>query len=325
VTPALVVPPATREKLASPAPPGQRHAEIVKIASALVAQGFNSDAIFHQIRPNYAPDVSDNEIRAVISWAENHFGGIRPDSLCYYPHFDRRQKTFSPPKISETPVSVIERYLAGFSCEEVDLWEKSPIRLEWGFPKDAVNLVTALYRPDENVNIVTDYSVSGGKGHPYGRGQTKKKEEWITLFDENGPPPGKMGVWIRPNPTDGKGISDANITAFRFLLVEFDAISVTLQLPFLSRLPLPISAIITSGGKSLHAWVRIDANNPADYRSLSNEIFDVLDPFGVDSANKNPSRLSRLPGVIRQMGSYEDNRQRLLYLNPGPKFGRIFQ
>jgi hypothetical protein len=45
----------------------------------------------------------------------------------------------------------------------------------------------------------------------------------------------------------------------------------------------------------------------------------VLAKFGVDGKNKNPSRLSRLPGVVRRIGADGDGRQRLFYLNPQPK------
>jgi hypothetical protein len=39
----------------------------------------------------------------------------------------------------------------------------------------------------------------------------------------------------------------------------------------------------------------------------------------VDTKNKNPARLSRLPGVVRQIGANGDGRQRLFYLNPQPE------
>jgi hypothetical protein len=74
--------------------------------------------------------------------------------------------------------------------------------------------------------------------------------------------------------------------------------------------------ILTSGGKSVHAWVRINAPDRASYRSKVGQMFALLERFGVDQANKNPSRLSRLAGAQRRIGVTGDGRQRLLYFNP---------
>jgi hypothetical protein len=120
------------------------------------------------------------------------------------------------------------------------------------------------------------------------------------------------------NPVDGCGIADANVTAFRFALVECDAMPLELQMALLARIPLPISAIISSGGRSLHAWVRVDADTLEDYRRTVSRMLALLARFGVDGQNKNPGRMSRLPGVVRKIGAEGDGRQRLLYLNPNP-------
>ncbi len=322
------IPAATRARLAHPAPPGQRHAQIVTIAAALIAEGFNAEAAFHQLRPNYGPDLPDAEIRAVIRWAESEMAGkcrlAPPASKA--PSRRRGWKTPPAPITPAiTPIAAIERFLNGFRCEEADLWDHSPIRLGETFGSDSGLLIDALYRPGESVNIVSAHAVSGGKAHPAGRGINRTRENWLAEMARHGPPQGGAGVWIRPNPTNGRGVSDADVTAHRFLLVEFYAVPLPLQLAFIARLPLPISAVIASGGKSLHAWVRIDAANAAEYRAFASEIFARLSPFGADPANRNPSRLSRMPGVLRPSASGGDNRQRLLYLDPHPETaGRIF-
>jgi hypothetical protein len=87
----------------------------------------------------------------------------------------------------------------------------------------------------------------------------------------------------------------------------------------LAKLPLPIAAVLGSGGRSLHAWVRIDASNADEFRRDVSRMLAALGKFGVDTKNKNPARLSRLPGVVRQIGANGDGRQRLFYLNPQPE------
>jgi len=63
------IPPRTQAELASPAPIGQRHEQMKKIAVSLIGNGFTPDPVFVQLRSMYEPDVSDREIRDLIEWA----------------------------------------------------------------------------------------------------------------------------------------------------------------------------------------------------------------------------------------------------------------
>ena len=111
----------------------------------------------------------------------------------------------------------------------------------------------------------------------------------------------EAGAWIRFNPLDGKGAKDENVTEFRYALVESDNMPIEQQNAMVRELELPIACLIYSGGKSLHAIVRIDAADKAEYRSRVDYLYNVLQKNGmmVDTQNKNPSRLSRMPGVVR--------------------------
>ena len=159
-----------------------------------------------------------------------------------------------------------------------------------------------------------------GKLVPTGYGTTRASAEWVARWTERRVvPQGEAGCWIRLNPTDGTGISDANITAFRVALIEFDEVPLETQLAFFAKIRLPIAALVMSGGKSLHAWVRIGAPDAATYKALVGELYSALGRFGIDPANKNPSRLARLPGARRRdAGARGDGIQKLLYLNPSP-------
>ncbi|MDO4318299.1 MAG: AAA family ATPase [Lachnospiraceae bacterium] len=111
----------------------------------------------------------------------------------------------------------------------------------------------------------------------------------------------EAGAWIRFNPVDGKGVKNDNVTEFRYALVESDAEDIEKQNAILRELELPIVTLTHSGGKSLHAIVRIDAGDYAEYRKRVEYLYEVCKKNGlkVDTQNKNPSRLSRLPGVMR--------------------------
>lgn len=337
---AIWIPEATRQHLAQPAQQGERHRQIVKIAVSLASQGINPEAIFHQLRPLYGADVPDSEIRAVINWAMTKTTGIPGNAYSQVrsPKAFNARKRFGFPGIPtllkngqenrispRSPESEIERYLSGFHCDTADLWERSPIRPPEDWRKDAETLLTALYRPEERLNIVSTWGVSNGKAHPVGTGKTKTVSEWLADFAENGPPTTPAGVWVRPNPVSGSGITDSDVSAFRFLLIEADCIPISYQVPFFARLPLPISAVISSGGKSLHAWVKMDAKTLSEFKPLAGRIYSAIANFGIDLANKNPSRLSRLPGTTREIGGTGEKRQKLLFLSPEPSSGGIIQ
>ena len=124
------------------------------------------------------------------------------------------------------------------------------------------------------------------------------KGDFASVFGDTNP---ECGAWIRFNPLDGRGAKNENVTEFRYALVESDAIPVEQQNGIMHDLKLPIAALVYSGGKSLHAIVRVDAGTYDEYRKRVEFLYSVCDKNGlkVDRQNRNPSRLSRMPGVIR--------------------------
>ena len=111
----------------------------------------------------------------------------------------------------------------------------------------------------------------------------------------------KAGAWIRFNPLDGKGVKNENVTDFRYALVESDSMPIEQQNSIIRELELPVAVLVYSGGKSVHAIVKIDAPNYDEYRKRVDYLYKVCKENGldIDKANKNPSRLSRLPGIER--------------------------
>jgi hypothetical protein len=234
---------------------------------------------------------------------------------------DMQPQRVERPKIE--PAQAIEKYLKGFQCGEADLWEASPIRPDDDFTQDGILLVEHLFHTGESINVVTNFTIAETKdkrqkANPSGVGETTERDTLIDRWKLEGMPVSAAGGWMRINPVNG-GVSNEHVTAFRFALLEFDRIPISLQLRLLARLPLPISAILTSGGKSVHAWVKIDARSFEEYDEHVLALRDIIGDFGADRANKNPSRLSRLVGVTRKIEAVGDGRQRLIYLNPEPK------
>lgn len=311
------IPPWVREELDRPAAPGERHRQIVRLAVSLTRAGHSPEHICALLRPQYDPDVPDREIESAVKWAATRCVS-RPRG--YSSHSVRPRGTAShSPRPERDPEREITLFLSGFSVGEADLFEASPIRLGGNWSEDSLLLISTLFRPGERVNIVTQAAIEGGKARPTGRGRTLTREEWLAEIAEKGTPQGPGGAWLRMNPVSGAGVSDADIIDCRHLLLEADLLSLAIQVSFFARLPLPVVAILTSGGRSVHAWVRLAAPDPLSYQRTASAIFAKLAPYGIDPANKNPSRLSRLPGAVRQVGGAEDRRQRLLYLAPDRK------
>lgn len=109
------------------------------------------------------------------------------------------------------------------------------------------------------------------------------------------------GAWIRFNPLDGYGVKNDNVTEYRYALIESDNMSTGKQKAIIESLELPVAALVHSGNKSIHAIVHIDASSYEEYRRRVDYLYKVCKKNGlmVDGADRNPSRLSRLPGLLR--------------------------
>ena len=112
------------------------------------------------------------------------------------------------------------------------------------------------------------------------------------------------GIWVRFNPLDGQGENDTNVTKWKHCLLESDDIPIEQQWSLIQSMHLPCTFVINSGGKSLHAIVRIDAENAQQYRTRVDDLYKYAEQAGFkpDPQDKNASRLSRLPGAKRENG-----------------------
>lgn len=176
--------------------------------------------------------------------------------------------------------------------------------------KMAINYLEALFDPDDIVGYVhsAKFDEDRQKWVPENAGTYQKQKKLIQnlkkykSFDTAfGTINEEAGAWIRINALDGKGASDKNVTRFAHALVEADTMTIEEQKKFLIGSKLPIAALLESGGKSVHAVIKIDAKDKTEFKQRVDFLFDWLNKhkFVVDEANKNPSRLSRLPGAMR--------------------------
>jgi hypothetical protein len=122
-----------------------------------------------------------------------------------------------------------------------------------------------------------------------------------------------------PNPRQGtmSRRSEENVTSWRFLVIESDKAPAKLWLGALVQMPLRIAAIYSSGRRSVHALIRIDARTKGEWDAERDAMKQALVQLGADPGAMTAVRLTRLPGCHRGDGS-GTKQQKLLYINPEP-------
>ena len=199
---------------------------------------------------------------------------------------------------------------------------------QWDPVDQLKRYLQALFEPDEYVAYVTESFMAADRRRPAKGSWTRTAGQLITELDACGGDLGKVvgdcdpevGAWICFNPVDGTGRKDANITAYRYALVECDNMELGKQQAIIKQLELPCAALVYSGGKSVHAIVKVDAPDYAEYRRRVDYLYSACQKNGltIDQQNRNPSRLSRMPGILRG-----DKRQVLLETNIGKLFSLL--
>ena len=180
---------------------------------------------------------------------------------------------------------------------------------QWDPVGQLVKYLEILFEASENVGYVTTSWEKDGRYLPTKGCWDRSAGELIQQLNQCkgdigavlGDYKPEVGAWIRFNPLDGRGVKNENVTDFRYALVESDDMEIDQQNAIIRELELPTACLVHSGKKSLHAIVKIDAGNYEEYRKRVDYLYNVCRKNGlaIDSQNRNPSRLSRMPGVMR--------------------------
>lgn len=223
--------------------------------------------------------------------------------------------------------------------------------------------LAAVFEPGEKVMIFTRYK-SQGQFVFWRRGDgASASGDWCVALAEkrqergrrvaglpNGmEPENREGVWFLNQPVTGEWSenprtkkwsrrSEEAVTAWRYFVLESDEEGIEAQwLALLALLPLAIVALYTSGGRSVHALIRVDAPSKAVWDRFCKDVLKrPLTLLGADKGVFSAVRLTRLPCCWRR-GRYDENgswrpylgkdgkpaprRQELLFLNPGAQTG----
>lgn len=284
------------------------HGWILRAANLAAWAGFppmeaEADILLAMTRPPSPSSEVATAIRKAYAEHQNEAGAD------YCP---RRLIHNKPTPKPQTAQKFIQR---GDGAAESDWWEASPIRIDWEpGPMDALALLGMLYAPGEFVFC----------GERYGA-EVRTAADWMRWIERGSPVPPHFIPNVLTGDVhvtgDGKPSrrGDSAVASFRFAVAEFDGLSKPDQLAlWWGFKSAPIAALIDSGGKSIHAILKVDCASRAEWeKEVEGKLFPrVLCPLGCDPACRNESRLSRLPGHFRR----EKNAwQRLLYLSPEGK------
>lgn len=227
---------------------------------------------------------------------------------------------------------------------EVEKNAAPEITLEWlkavsPVPPSKVSthdFLTALYpKPEDRVLIFNEESSQGqfvwspvvdpSWEQKYIR--TSRKGVWFLVQPVTGDYTTISRLRTPYNPTGKTRRSIECVTDFRYMVLESDNVDPETWIKVLVSLPLPIVSVTSSGSRSLHALVRVDAKNQMGWEQYRHDTEAGLVTLGCDPGALKAVQLSRLPGCYRFVKFDKDGQvfvpftdgphlQELFYLNP---------
>jgi hypothetical protein len=305
------------------------HAATFHVACVLV-QGFGltmQDALplLSEYNARCLPPWSERELLHKLDGAEKapglkrQDGHVLPRGCLINANGFKPSKTFreyhkiEPPKKAEFAPTALSKFAGEWAGVADLLWlaarsDQDPcIVTPWRF-------LELLYRHGEKVLIFTDNKSQGDALWPKDCGPQGR----------NVPDRGQHGVWFLAQPVDGEyhpnprqgsmsRRSEEAVTSWRYLVIESDKANLRQWLGAIVQFPLRIAAIYSSGGRSLHALVKVDARTKGEWDSEREALKNALVVLGADAGAMTAVRLTRLPGCWRNRSL-----QKLLFIHPDP-------
>lgn len=219
-------------------------------------------------------------------------------------------------------------------------WVITPAWLRERSPVDPRDMepeafLDAVFAPEDKVMVFTglrstgDYMRWRGKTYRLGKAPGERAQE-AQLPRESA-----EGMTFLVQPVDGQWHQVAgaprlsrrtwrSVVKWPHMLLESDSAPHDQWLNVLCQLKLPILGIVSSGGRSLHALVRVDCTTKEEWDECAGVAMDLLTRVGCDGQAMQGVVYMRLPGTMRH-GKLRDGKverfpeprkQRLLYCNP---------
>ncbi|CAB4186570.1 AAA domain containing protein [uncultured Caudovirales phage] len=188
---------------------------------------------------------------------------------------------------------------------------------------DFIRAIKAAFQPHEWVAIIDSQLNESGVWKP-AKAELRSRADWEKwhakmgdLSKSFGNTEGGTYMGINPFKAESGARSNDNVSSYRHVLVEWDGKEDGSDKPEqrarIEASGLPVTLLIDSGKRSIHAWVRVDAKTREEWDNRRDRIFADL---GCDEKNKDVARVSRCAGAIRIVNG-EPVVQRLLATNIG--------
>jgi len=325
-----------------PPPGGGCHAALLGAANYGILAGLSEADIFAELRRAVKPGsrtVTDREIWEAIAKAKSDTGHriSRPDFQALTPNERNaaevvRNAAAILAEDKARALALREKLIAAGGGEQspfdADIWEASSPHPGSGYEQytapaaDMLLFLREVYQPDDYLYVGDGYEKPGRIQADH----VKTVSEWIAFFQAALNKGHNLFMpFFCVNPLTGqpdeKGSfrKDCQVKSFKYCVLESDVLPLEQQIPLIRGLGLPVISLVFSGSKSIHALLDVTQHagrqitSKADWdRTIKDELFTQLAPLGFDPATKNPSRLTRLPGVYRPE---KDRWQMLLFVN----------
>ncbi len=281
------------------------HAATFAVAKALV-DGFalskeDALAILREYNERCSPPWKEHELLHKVNTVTSSTGYLLKDSDSYTPHHAPGSLPAARP--AEPAPSFDAAKLARFAAPWVD-----KVNAAWLADRSDLDptccstheFLSALYYPERGEKVLiflNEYS--------------QVDALWPDVKEL--PLEGPRGVWYLAQPVDGvarvnpRGKDPSKLSrriaecvvAWRYLVLESDQADARDWMGAVVQLPLRIAAIYTSGGRSIHVLIRVDAVNASDWDRNKAAILKGLVTLGADRGALSGVRLTRLPNSLR--------------------------
>jgi hypothetical protein len=182
---------------------------------------------------------------------------------------------------------------------------------------DSADFLRMMFRTGERVILFTNDRSQGEAVWP----------------DETVPQAGERGMWYLIQPVDGcyhenprtgnkrSRRSEESVTMWRYVLLESDDAAAGEWLAFLAQVRAEVAAIYSSGGRSVHALLKVDCRTKGAWDDVRARLLGTrLGEVGMDEKAVTAVRLSRLP---QQPRAEKRGYQKLLYVRSFPVRDRL--
>ncbi|MFR6093239.1 MAG: PriCT-2 domain-containing protein [Faecalibacterium prausnitzii] len=177
----------------------------------------------------------------------------------------------------------------------------------WEPAQQLKRYLQALFEPDEYVAYVTESFMAADRRRPAKGCWDRTAGQLIEELDAGGGDVGKVmgdcdpeiGAWICFNPVDGTGRKDANVTSYRYALVECDNMEPGKQLAAIHQMEPPAPLVYPAARASTPSsgsTRRIMLSTASGSITSTPSARRTADPR---PAEPQPFPSSRMPGILR--------------------------